>query len=76
MPPGTRRESRRYVWLVNKTAPVPPAVRAPVFPQASPVTEGLKLAILRAGRRVHCRGSTLDFASTTVLFCHCDVCIL
>jgi len=32
----------------RKTALVPPAVRAPVFPHASPVTEGLKLAILWA----------------------------
>ena len=29
----------------NKTAFVPPAVRTPVFPHASPVTEGLKSAI-------------------------------
>jgi hypothetical protein len=29
----------------NKTAPTPPAVRAPVFPHAFPVTEGLKSAI-------------------------------
>jgi hypothetical protein len=28
-----------------KLAPTPPAVRAPVFPHAFPVTEGLKLAI-------------------------------
>lgn len=29
-------------WKENKTAPAPPAVRAPVFPHASPVTEGLE----------------------------------
>jgi len=29
----------------NKTALAPPAVRAPVFPHAFPVTEGLKHAI-------------------------------
>jgi hypothetical protein len=34
----------------HKTAPVPPAVRAPVFPHALPVMEGLKPAILTRGR--------------------------
>src|ERR1039458_5789594 len=33
----------------HKTAPVPPAVRAPVFPHALPVMEGLKPAILTRG---------------------------
>jgi len=32
-------------WRKRKTAPAPPAVRAPVFPHALPVTEGLKPAI-------------------------------
>src|SRR6202035_2954461 len=37
----------RVILIVrkNKTAPIPPAVRAPVFPHAFPVTEGLKSAI-------------------------------
>lgn len=29
----------------DKTAPAPPAVRAPVFPHSLPVTEGLKVTI-------------------------------
>jgi len=32
----------------NKTALAPPAVRAPVFPHAHPVTVGLKSSILPA----------------------------
>jgi len=35
---------RRWTAAKNKTALAPPAVRAPVFPHASPVTEGLKSA--------------------------------
>jgi hypothetical protein len=37
-------------WYKHKTAPAPPAVRAPVFPHAFPVTEGLKPAIPFARR--------------------------
>jgi len=35
----------------RKTAPAPPAVRAPVFPQTLPVTEGMKYSIWAAATR-------------------------
>jgi len=46
---GARRVPRQDAaierWRKRKTALAPPAVRAPVFPHAFPVTEGLKPAI-------------------------------
>ena len=48
--PVLRRAPARIVGRARrKTALAPPAVRAPVFPHALPVTEGLKPAILVGG---------------------------
>jgi hypothetical protein len=39
-------------WAQRKTALAPPAVRAPVFPHALPVTEGLKATISKQGKGI------------------------
>jgi len=49
--PAQRRHVQSEDRVENKTALAPPAVRAPVFPHAHPVTTGVKSAILPAVRK-------------------------